>query len=62
MAPSYTFDHGEKMDANADGTSNSTQSGLTPWEGQPLRGITEISQQQDELTELTGVLREQREG
>lgn len=69
MASPSTSGDGENVDADVDGISATAQPDLAPREGQLLQGITNLQQQldtmsqrQDELMGLIGVLREQQEG
>lgn len=62
-ASSSTSDHDGKMDANADGTSNSTQPESIFREGQlPQLQLNAMSQQRDDSMGPIGVLRDQQEG
>ena len=67
MASSYTSSNGTNIDA--DRTTTVAESGLPPQEGQLLQSITNLqsqfdamSQRQDELMQLVGVLRETQGG
>ena len=67
MASSPTSDHDEDMDTDANGTSTVTQPVLTPRDGQPLQGTTDLqlqlnamSQRQDELMGFITALQEQQ--
>lgn len=69
MAPSSTPGDDKNTDMDIDETSTAAQPSLTPREGQLLQGIASlqmqlnvVSQRQDELMGLVGVLREQQEG
>lgn len=69
MDPSSTSGDGETADMDVDKTSTAVQPSVTPREGQLLQNIASfqtrldlMSQRQDELMELIGVLREQQQG